>query len=67
MIKASSSGDHLLCFLAGESETWAGMLRLLLVAGTGPTNGGGGPYVLEGRLATVVAAAEGGTEAGREC
>ncbi len=28
MIRASSSGDHLLCFLAGDSAGWGGMLRL---------------------------------------
>ncbi len=27
MIKASSSGDHLVCFLAGVSNGWADMLR----------------------------------------
>lgn len=31
MIRASSSGDHLLCFLTGWSDAWGGMLRLLLV------------------------------------
>ena len=27
MIRASSSGDHLLCFFAGDSSEWGGMLR----------------------------------------
>ncbi len=28
MIRASSSADHLLCFFAGDSDEWGGMLRL---------------------------------------
>lgn len=28
MIRASSSGDHLDCFLAGDSAVWAGWRRL---------------------------------------
>lgn len=31
MIKASSSGDHLLCFLAGDSDVCGGMLRFPLL------------------------------------
>jgi hypothetical protein len=30
MMSASSSADHLLCFLAGDSEGWAGILRFRL-------------------------------------
>lgn len=31
MMRASSSGDHLLCFFAGDSEVWGGMLRFPLL------------------------------------
>lgn len=36
MISESSSGDHLLCFLAGESELCGGMVRFppVVKAGT---------------------------------
>lgn len=38
MIRASSSGDHLLCFFAGDSEVCGGMLRLPLL-GAGRDSG----------------------------
>lgn len=63
MIKASSSGDHLLCFLAGDSATCGGMARLPLTARPGAT--GGGPYggsPLTGAVAAVVAVADGSDE-----
>ena len=41
MIRASSSGDHLLCFLAGESELCGGMVRL--APGADPTATVGAP------------------------
>lgn len=41
MIKASSSGDHLLCFLAGVSEGCGGILRFPPVPlGCGAADGG---------------------------
>lgn len=39
MIRASSSGDHLDCFLAGDSAVWAGCRRF---AGTETGGGAGG-------------------------
>jgi hypothetical protein len=71
IISASSSADHLLCFLAGDSDACGGMLRLpvmdRLVLGLGPSRGGavykGGPA---GAVEVVVATAGvGGTDAGR--
>lgn len=40
MISASSSGDHLLCFLTGCSELWVGMLRLPVDIALGATGAG---------------------------
>lgn len=36
----SSSGDHLLCFLAGDSDGWEGMLRFPPVPAAARTCGG---------------------------
>ena len=42
MINASSSGDHLDCFLAGDSAVWAGCSRLAgMEAGILVMDGGG--------------------------
>lgn len=53
MIRASSSGDHLLCFLAGESAARGGIARLALPADPGAT--GEGPYGCEAGRSPVVA------------
>lgn len=73
MIKASSSCDHLLCFLAGDSDACGGMLRF---PGTTPvTDGPGSPrceaaYTGDPRADTAsmaVVAVGGGTDADRVC
>lgn len=74
MIKWSSSRDHLLCFLAGDSDVWGGMLRFpdtsTVAARTvcpgcaaAAYNGGTeiGPVVMD------AAAVDGGTDADRVC
>jgi len=76
MISASSSGDHLLCFLAGDSATCGPMVRLLATAAAGgPGTTGGGPAyggakrrgAAVGRTAVGGVEVAGGTEAGRVC
>lgn len=67
MISASSSGDHLLCFFAGDSATCGGMARLPLAAKPGATGGGTyGGSPLTGAVAAVVAVVE-GTDEDRAC
>jgi len=82
MIKESSSGDHLLCFLAGLSAEWGGMARFTGSTGGPPTggalrfgvttDGAAGSRCAGGGPGWIpgtgtVDVAEGGTEAGRGC
>lgn len=57
MIRASSSDDHLLCFLAGVSRGWAAMLRFppVPLGCGGVVRGGGG-----GAVGATAAGAAGG-------
>jgi hypothetical protein len=82
MMRASSSGDHLLCFLAGLSAEWGGMLRFTGISDGGtpagktvgscgaPTSGAAVSGTGKGRpmfAGGAVATEEDGAEAGRLC
>lgn len=57
MIKASSSGDHLLCFLAGVSDGCGGMLRFPPVPpGCAVANGGTLEAAVTGRRGDALVA-----------
>lgn len=67
---ASSSGDHLLCFFAGDSVGCGAMLRLPVARriGPGPDPGWGAAYKGGPKgAAAVVVATVGGIEAVRKC
>ena len=69
MISESSSGDHLLCFLAGESELCGGMVRFAPAGNAGTptldTPGRGPPYG-DGRAAGGAVTATEGKAAGED-
>ena len=66
MMRASSSADHLLCFLAGDSVAWGAMMRLAGTPKPGPGSRRGAAYT-GGPMGTeeAVAATVVGTEAAR--